>query len=117
VSTPASKHLKVVASVQKKGRGAPKKFIWDDRVDTEIHRRMVSGEACEKVEWEARELRFWLHDMGIFPFVNANKVDQKKPNGYERIRERLKKRYGGTSGYNNARKFHLMKSAARDKSG
>lgn len=101
----------------KRGRGRPKNFPWDDRIDDEIHHRMIKGEAAETVEAEAKHLRLWAHRTGLWPFPNPDKINLKNPYGYERIRERLKKRYGKTEGYNKAREFHLQRLIANRKSG
>jgi hypothetical protein len=80
-----------------KPRGRPKS-PWEIFAD-ELFRRLKSGEAHNTVQAEARHLAQWAAANGI-------RVDHGAPIKLERIRERIKKRLGGTQGYINARDHH-----------
>ena len=82
----------------KKPRGRPK-LPWKPFED-ELYRRLRAGKALPTVEAEAEELARWASEQGLA--VSGGAPLQK-----ERIRERIKKRCGGTQGYNNMRAHHL----------
>ena len=81
----------------KKPRGRPK-VPWEP-FETELFRRLQSGEALETVEAEAVWLASWGVQQGL-------KVDGGNPLQHERIRERIKKRHGGSEGYKSTRLHH-----------
>ncbi len=80
-----------------KPRGRPK-LSWDPFED-ELFRRLQSGEALDTVQAEATYLAGWGAHQGL-------KVDGGSPLQPERIRERIKKRHGGSEGYKSARLHH-----------
>lgn len=92
----------------KKPRGRPK-LNWEP-FETELFRRLKLGLALETVQAEARWLAEWGAKSGL-------QVDGSKPLQLERIRERIKKRHGGTQGYKSARSFLLqeLERQSRDK--
>jgi hypothetical protein len=88
-----------------KPRGRPK-VPWDPFED-ELFRRLQSGEALETVQAEAVWLAAWGAQQGL-------KIDGGNPLQPERIRERIKKRHGGSEGYKLAR-LHHQQQLRRDK--
>jgi hypothetical protein len=82
-------------------RGRPK-APWEP-IEEELYRRLTIGEACTTVQAESKYLAEFvrLHD------IKAEGVDRTAPIAFERIRERIKKRYGGSQGYKQARE-HLL---------
>jgi hypothetical protein len=92
------------AEKPKATRGRPK-ILWDP-FDDELFRRFRSCEAAETVQAEARYLHRWGGEQGLH-------ADGRKPTQMiqvERIRERIKKRYGGSEGYRSTRAFHRMQN-------
>jgi hypothetical protein len=83
----------------KRGRGRPK-LDWRP-FEEELHRRLTTGESLPTVEAEAGALEKWGIEKGYH-------VPGSAPIKKERIRERIKKRHGGSVGYQNAREYHLM---------
>jgi len=81
-------------------RGRPR-TDWKPYQD-ELWRRLTSGEAAPKLEWEAAYLEKWAQ---LHPhLVSGNPIKK------ERIRERIKKRHGGSAAsYAKAREEHLIK--------
>ena len=67
--------------------------------EEELDRRLRSGDALETVQAEAKYFAKWLIEEGM---VSPNTI------GFERIRERIKKRLGGSTGYKRARHYHRM---------
>ena len=78
-------------------RGRPK-LLWDAFAD-ELERRLKSCEAEVTVEAEADYLAEWAKAKGICTPYGT----YLSP---ERIRERIKKRKGGSKGYQNEREWH-----------
>jgi hypothetical protein len=81
----------------KKTRGRPK-VPWEP-FENELFRRLQSGEALETVQAEAVWLAAWGAQQGL-------QVAGGNPLQPERIRERIKKRHGGSEGYKQARLHH-----------
>jgi hypothetical protein len=85
----------------KKPRGRPKQ-PWEP-FETELLRRLETGEALATVEAEAKYLAKWAKTN---PEIES-KLDSP------RIRERIKKRFGGSKGYKNSLEhFHLKRTQA-----
>lgn len=87
----------------KSPRGRPK-IPWDP-FDTELLRRIKSGEAEPNVEAESRYLEKWARQQGI----------TSPSGGYlgsAQIRQRIKKRMGGADGYTR-RSIDIRSLAAR----
>jgi hypothetical protein len=82
----------------KKPRGRPK-LPWEPIFSDELFRRLQAGLALETVEAEAKWIAAWAASRGL-------QVEGSKPLQHERIRERIKKRYGGADGYKSARRYH-----------
>ncbi len=81
-------------------RGRPK-TIWDP-YDDELWRRLTSGEAEPKLEAEAAYLEQW--GKAHTHFLSGNPIAKAQ------IRQRIKKRYGGSAAsYAAVREHHLHK--------
>ena len=82
----------------KKPRGRPR-VKWKPIGDHLWH-RLTTGIALDTVEAEARYLADWAKNNGILQNTGAAL-------GFSRIRERIKRRFKGSRGYQLARQHHL----------
>src|SRR5436853_448394 len=83
---------------EKPKRGAPK-LPWGP-FDDELYRRLTTGLAKVTVKDEAMELEKWAKK-------NQYCTKQGKYQKWERIRDRILKRYKGAQGYRNTREHFL----------
>src|SRR5438067_2434327 len=95
-------NMKKVASTGRL-RGRPK-TPWEP-IEEELFRRLTRGEACPTLEAEAK----YLAEFVRLKDIKAEGTNPSAPIAAARIRERIKKRYGGSAqGYKQAREHHLI---------